>query len=133
MILAHILPTWLWEITHWPVNSAANGGYGFFSGIAGSFLVGGGIGVWWSKHNCHIHRCPWLSWHPGDDGHPYCKIHHKDHPSTGFGFWRIDRNHPRHASNIKATMYPKHVHHNQASTLPECALRHQSSNTREGS
>lgn len=99
LILAHLLPTPLWELLHWPVNSDPNGGYGFWSGIAGSFLVGGGIATYWHKHNCHEHRCLRLSWHPDSDGHPICRVHHKDHPSKGW--FRADRSHPRHASEKK--------------------------------
>ena len=72
-------------------------GYQFWSGIAGSFVMSGGIFVFWSKHNCHEHRCPWLSWHPDADGHPVCKKHHGDHPSLGW--LRSDRRHKRHAAN----------------------------------
>ena len=65
-------------------------GYQFWSGIAGSFLLGGGI---WTglalglyKRNCHVHRCWRLSWHTHPDhGHPVCKKHYKQDGSLHNG------------------------------------------------
>ena len=70
------LPHWF----HW----ADHGGYNFVSGpladitlltaFVGSFLL------FWHRHNCHVHRCLRLSWHPHPvHGHPVCKRHHPDY------------------------------------------------------
>jgi hypothetical protein len=57
-------------------------GYAFWSGI--------GLVVFWPllyaiRHNCHVRRCPRLTWHISDahNGHPVCRHHHPDsrHPS----------------------------------------------------
>ncbi|MES1247190.1 MAG: hypothetical protein ABUS54_05910 [Actinomycetota bacterium] len=67
------LPHWF----HW----ADHGGYNFVSGpLADISLLTAFVG--WSllflhKHNCHVHRCWRLAWHPHPDhGHPVCKRHH---------------------------------------------------------
>jgi hypothetical protein len=58
-------------------------GYQFWSGIGSDIgevtLIGALIAVW-SKHNCHIHRCWRLSWHPSKKygGHIVCRHHHED-------------------------------------------------------
>ncbi len=66
------LPHWL----RWPDN----GGYNFVSGpLADITLLTAFVGwlaIFWHKHNCHVHRCWRLSWHPHPDhGHPVCKKH----------------------------------------------------------
>lgn len=62
-------------------------GYQFFSGIGSSIsewaTLTVALGVYLYHHNCHQHRCLRTSWHPGRDGHPYCKRHHLEHPSEG--------------------------------------------------
>lgn len=70
------LPHWL----RWPDN----GGYNFVSGpLADITLLTAFVGwllIFWHKHNCHIHRCWRLSWHPHPvHGHPVCKKHHPDY------------------------------------------------------
>lgn len=60
-------------------------GYQFWSGIAGSFVtstsVYAGLYIFWRKHNCHVHRCWRLAWHPHPrHGHPLCKRHHPHDP-----------------------------------------------------
>jgi hypothetical protein len=92
-----VLPLWLYHILDWPMNTGPNGGYNFWSGIGSGSPIIAGIAIWWTKHNCHEHRCPRLSWHPDADGHPVCKVHHRDHPALGW--FRSDRKHPRHAAN----------------------------------
>lgn len=58
-------------------------GYQFWSGIGSDIgeitLIGALIAVW-SKHNCHIHRCWRLSWHPSQKygGHIVCRHHHEE-------------------------------------------------------
>ena len=43
--------------------------------LATAFI--GWLAIFWHKHNCHIHHCWRLSWHPHPDhGHPVCKKHH---------------------------------------------------------
>jgi hypothetical protein len=58
----------------------------FWSGIGSDIgeitLIGALIAVW-SKHNCHVHRCWRLSWHPSEKygGHVVCR-HHHEHSGT---------------------------------------------------
>ena len=64
---------------HW----ATHGGYNFVSGpLADITLLTAFVSalvLFWHKHNCHVHRCWRLSWHPHPDhGHPVCKKHHPD-------------------------------------------------------
>lgn len=71
------LPHWFWH----PLNGQ---GYQFWSGIAsdaGELTLITGIAMllatFWRHHNCHVHRCPRLSWHPHPaHGHPVCRRHH---------------------------------------------------------
>lgn len=74
---------WLHDIFH-PLRGL---GYQFWSGIAGSFVLGGGVWVglltYLRKHNCHQHRCWRLAWHPDPtSGHPVCKKHHPHDPAN---------------------------------------------------
>ena len=60
-------------------------GYQFWSGIAGSFATNGGLYVGafvlWRKHNCHVHGCWRVQFHPHPDhGHPVCRRHHPHDP-----------------------------------------------------
>lgn len=37
--------------------------------------------VFWVKHNCYEHGCPWMARMRGDDGHMRCKgCHKREHP-----------------------------------------------------
>jgi hypothetical protein len=87
-------------VPHWLVHPLSGLGYQFFSGIGSSIsewlTILLAITVYVYHHNCHVHRCPRLSWHTDECGHPVCKTHHPDHPSCGW--FRFDRNHPRHAA-----------------------------------
>jgi hypothetical protein len=73
-------------------------GYSFWSGSASDigevtlvFGLGAFLGAWWRKHNCHVHRCWRLQWHPHPaHGHPVCGKHHP------FGQGRADHLHERH-------------------------------------
>jgi hypothetical protein len=70
------LPHWL----HWPDN----GGYNFVSGPLADITLGtaflGWLVLFWRKHNCHVHRCWRLEWHPHPvHGHPVCKKHHPEY------------------------------------------------------
>jgi hypothetical protein len=74
------LPHWL----HWPDN----GGYNFVSGPLADITLGtaflGWLVLFWRKHNCHVHRCWRLEWHPHPvHGHPVCKKHHPDSRHVG--------------------------------------------------
>jgi hypothetical protein len=69
------MPHWF----HWPDH----GGYNFVSGVLADVTLATAFISWlilfWHKHNCHVHRCPRLSWHPHPvHGHPVCKHHHPD-------------------------------------------------------
>ena len=75
MILWHLL-------VHWTGSDYGSPGqfqpYDFLSGLAGlsvfSLLI-----AQLRKHNCHVHGCPRLMWHPHPDhGHPVCRKHHPD-------------------------------------------------------
>ncbi len=86
----HHLPligmTWteLWDVTD-------GEGYAFWSGFGSDLgevtlvgIVTGGLAAFWTKHNCHVHHCWRLAWHPDPEhGHPVCKRHHPDHPRGG--------------------------------------------------
>lgn len=69
----------LHALIHWP----AKGGYNFVSGpLADITLItafSSAMYLWLRKHNCHVHRCLRLEWHPHPvHGHPVCKKHHPD-------------------------------------------------------
>ena len=59
-------------------------GYSFWSGGASDiaevtviFSLGAFLGAWWRKHNCHVHGCWRLQWHPHPThSHPVCAKHH---------------------------------------------------------
>lgn len=54
-------------------------GYQFWSGIGSGSPVFVALLVFWRHHNCHVHRCPRLSWHPHPEhGHPCCRRHHPE-------------------------------------------------------
>jgi hypothetical protein len=69
---------------NWPYLHPLGGiGYQFWSGIGsdvGQLTIFGAVVALWSKHNCHIHRCWRLSWHPSKKygGHVVCRHHHED-------------------------------------------------------
>jgi hypothetical protein len=69
----------LHSVIHWPTQ----GGYNFVSGPLADITLATAFLSWLylflRHHNCHVHRCPRLSWHPHPDhGHPVCKKHHPD-------------------------------------------------------
>lgn len=55
-------------------------GYQFWSGIAsdlGEVAIIGGLLTFVRQRNCHVKRCPRLSWHAHPEhGHPVCRKHH---------------------------------------------------------
>src|SRR5205085_8416328 len=62
-------------------------GYQFWSGIGsdvGEVTLLGVAVVWWRTHNCHVHRCWHISWHPHPvHGHPVCRKHYPNHKQIG--------------------------------------------------
>ena len=78
--LYHLLQ-WTWGGT--PFRSGASG-YNIFSGpLPDVVFISFFIQVW-RKHNCHVHHCHRIAWHPDpESGHPICKRHHPDHPRGG--------------------------------------------------
>jgi hypothetical protein len=55
-----------WFYTYF-VHALSGNGYQFWSGIGsdlGEVTLLGIVLVWWHNHNCHVHRCWRLSWHP---------------------------------------------------------------------
>jgi hypothetical protein len=67
----------------WIFHPLAGNGYQFWSGIGSDLteiVILAWVLVWWRTHNCHIHHCWRLPWHPHPDhGHPVCRRHHPDH------------------------------------------------------
>ena len=65
--------------THAQIDACRS--YNFWSGIFSDATIFTGFGVvlmaFWRTHNCHVHRCLRLMWHPHPEtGHPVCKHHH---------------------------------------------------------
>lgn len=65
--------------THGQVDACRS--YNFWSGIFSDATIFTGFAVllltFWRTHNCHIHRCWRLMWHPHPEtGHPVCRHHH---------------------------------------------------------
>lgn len=81
------VPDWFWH----PLRNGD--GYNTWSGWIGdlglltiltAFLAG--FVTWLRHHNCHVHRCWRLSWHPHPGhGHPVCKHHHPEHRQIRHG------------------------------------------------
>ena len=81
ILVAHSF--WLHDFWH-PLRGL---GYQFWSGIAGSFVLGGGIWVGalatLRKHNCHARWCWRIGRHPVDGtGFVVCRKHHPDDKPT---------------------------------------------------
>lgn len=79
---------WLWHAVNTFGLHPLNGpGYQWWSGEGSVFTPKdlaalGFVVAWWHAHNCHVHRCPRLQWHPHPEhGHPVCK-HHHPHDAT---------------------------------------------------
>ena len=89
MIIAHVLPRWLWVFQHWFVNAGPNGGYGFWSGVAGATAIFSGVVVFYRHKNCHEPMCWRLGKHPVE-GTPYTTCH-RHHP--GLEGARVKRGH----------------------------------------
>ena len=80
-----MIPLWHWLVhvtgCDYGLPYGRFGFYNFWSGIAGSFLVGMGVwlgGFWW--HNqCGVHRCYWYARRTTAAGERACWRHHP-HP-----------------------------------------------------
>jgi hypothetical protein len=65
--------------------------YYFWSGFGNDFpiYVLGVLPVligWYRRHNCHVHRCPWIAWAPHPEhGHVVCRRHHPHHRNVTAG------------------------------------------------
>jgi hypothetical protein len=83
-MLAVIHPLWLYRILDWPMNTGANGGYNFWSGIgSGSPIFVVLVGYLHHK-NCIEKGC-WRIGHASPEhGHPVCRRHTK-HEHEAFG------------------------------------------------
>lgn len=70
-----------WFYTYF-VHVLTGNGYQLWSGIGsdvGELTLLGAAVMFWRHHNCHVHRCPRLQWHPHPDhGHPVCRKHHPE-------------------------------------------------------
>ncbi len=78
--LALLMPHWFYTYF---VHILSGRGYQFWSGMGsdiGEVTIIGALIAIWSKHNCHVHRCWRLSWHPSKKygGHVVCRHHHED-------------------------------------------------------
>ena len=61
-------PDWFWN---------NNGNYNFISGPLPDITLLTGLAIWLRRHNCHVHGCWRLQWHPHPvHGHPVCRKHH---------------------------------------------------------
>ncbi|MDQ1747151.1 MAG: hypothetical protein QOD07_1414 [Frankiaceae bacterium] len=67
--------------------------YLWWSGMFGNLTIFAAVGIFYRRHNCHIHRCPRLGHHAAVDanGVEYlvCRRHHPD-------LGRASRLHPHH-------------------------------------
>lgn len=84
MIVLVVVLHWFGQFLHPGKVSYPGGGYWFWSGIGSGSPVFVLLVGYWSKHNCHVHRCWRLSWHPSDKygGHIVCR-HHHEHSGSG--------------------------------------------------
>lgn len=94
LLVLFVVPDWFWhplgtQACRATYHTAAEIrdclSYNYHSGIGSdlseiTLLVG--IVVFWLKHNCYEHGCPWPGRVKGDDGHLRCKgCHKRKHPS----------------------------------------------------
>ena len=105
------MPHWF----HW----ADHGGYNFVSGpLADITLVTAFVAAiitWWHTHNCHVHGCWRVKWHPHPEhGHPVCAVHHPD-GHRGF-FWRIFHGKHHTAAHILRPDAHRYDHHQPKGT-----------------
>lgn len=67
-----------------PLDPLHNDGYQFWSGIGSGSPLLAVVAVFLRHHNCHVHGCPRLSWHPHPShGHPVCRRHHPSGQGRG--------------------------------------------------
>lgn len=76
-----IMPSDIWHsILHYTGSSNPSGvWYGWWSGFAGDLPILVGLLIYWRRHNCHVRRCPLVTWKEYD-GHMLCRLHHPDNP-----------------------------------------------------
>jgi hypothetical protein len=90
------------HVLHWPMQ----GGYNFVSGpLADITLITAFVGtlyLWLRSHNCHVHRCWRLAWHPHPvHGHPVCKRHHPDSRGVHSAGIHGEKAAPRSTTNVE--------------------------------
>lgn len=67
---------WLWLYTG---LSGTGAYYAFWSGIFADITIFTAIGIWYHKHNCHIHHCWRIGRHAVDGtDHIVCRKHHPE-------------------------------------------------------
>jgi len=71
-----------WFYTYFVYTSCLAGvtSSGAASSDIGEVALIGALAAFWGNHNCHVHRCWRLSWHPSKKygGHVVCRHHHED-------------------------------------------------------
>ena len=94
LFIIYVLPPWFWHplgtqaciaTYHTAAQVRDCKSYNFHSGIEANLALLPLLVfplVFWLKHNCYEHGCPWMGRVKGDDGHSRCKgCHKKEHPS----------------------------------------------------
>lgn len=88
-----ILPDPVYHVIDWPMNTGPDGGYNFWSGIAGQSIVGYAL-VSLRRVNCSAPWCFRVGRHPSADGlHKFCRKHHPELPSRPLS---LEELHERH-------------------------------------
>lgn len=79
--LHQVLPDSVYHIVDWPMSSGPNGGYNFWSGIAGQSVIAYMV-VSWRHVNCSAPWCFRIGKNASADGvHHFCRKHHPDLPN----------------------------------------------------
>lgn len=91
LLITFVIPAWIF-------HPLIGRGYQFWSGIAGSFLLGGGIwsgiAVTYWKHSCHAPGCLRIGrFHTADRTAVLCSKHHPDIPAGGRSLAEIHADH----------------------------------------
>lgn len=84
LFIVFVTPDWAWHPLGYCSGTASQvkncKGYNFYSGIGANLqevTLFVAIAIFWLKHNCYEHGCPWVGRVKGDDGHLRCKGHHR--------------------------------------------------------